>query len=78
MFLANLNAIDMDNTYNYYEDTNSNDIINGLQQDQDIYSMQQFNSMQDIYDFQNAQNPYDFNQFDFGQIDINEDRRRMK
>lgn len=78
MFLATLNATEVNNTYNYYEDTNSNDILTGLQQDPDIYSMPQFNSMQEIYDFQNAQNPYDFNQFDFGQIGINENRRRMK
>ena len=58
MFLATINAIEVNNTYNPYEDINTNDFLNSFQQDQDIYSMQQFNSMQDIYDFQNAQNPY--------------------
>ena len=77
MFLATLNATEVNNTYNYYEDTNSNDIINGLQQDPDIYSMPQFNSMQEIYDFQNAQNPYSDTSGSWGQMDSNSNLKRL-
>ena len=78
MFLATINAIEVNNTYNPYEDININDILNGFQQDKDIYSMPQFNSMQDIYDFQNAQNPYSDTSFSWGQMDSNSNLSHLK
>ena len=77
MFLATINAIEVNNTYNPYEDINTNDILNNFQQDQDIYSMQQFNSMQDIYDFQNAQNPYSDTSGSWVQRDSNSNIKRL-
>lgn len=77
MFLATINAIEVNNTYNPYEDINTNDILNSFQQDQDIYSMQQFNSMQDIYDFQNAQNLYSDTNVSWAQRDSNSNIKRL-
>ena len=77
MFLATINTIEVNNTYNPYEDINTNDFLNSFQQDQDIYSMQQFNSMQDIYDFQNAQNPYSDTSGSWAQRDSNSNIKRL-
>ena len=77
MFLATINAIEVNNTYNPYEDINTNDFLNSFKQDQDIYSMPQFNSMQDIYDFQNAQNPYSDTSDSWAQRDSNSNIKRL-
>jgi len=78
MFLATLNAIEINNTYNPYEDINPNDPYSGFQQGQDIYSMPQFNSMQDIYDFQNTQNPFSDPNISWAQRDSNNNLNRLR